>query len=211
MNDASGSRSPGLGAQDFLATVWPMACTEDSEWQRRKKLAIRSGHLAMAVLVMAAVSGAVVVGFSGLSVLHLAALVLVGLCYVFWNLLGTRGVVRLVLWEREEAPPFPLQMPRWQALTYFAAQLTLAGLVYYMGDLGNSPTLVWLALLPPVAYGVFLLERRGIVLISVLTLGVFALNVLRWHGWRGLPYGLLAFSFAMLFTLVFTLLAVSSR
>lgn len=211
MNNAAGLRPPGSGARGYLATVWPVASPEDSEWQHRKKLAIRSGHLAMAMLVMAAVSGAAVMGFSKLSALHLTALALAGLSYIAWNLLGTRGVVRSVLWDREEAPPYPLQMPRWQAVAYFGVQLTLAGLVYYLGDSGKSPTLVWLALLPPVAYGVFLLERRGVVVISALTLGLFALNVLRWHGWGGLPYGLVAFSFAMLFTLVFTLLAVSSE
>ena len=210
MNNATGLQPPGPGIRGLLATIWPVAGPEDSDGQRRKKLAIRSGHLAMAVLILAAVCGAIMTGFTELQRLQVAALVGAGVAFIAWNLVGTRDVVRLALWDRAETP-FPSQMPRRRAMVYFGVQFILAGLVYALGDLGHYPTLVWLALLPPVAYGVFLLDRRGIAVVSVLTLSLYAVNVWRWHGWRGLPYGLVAFSFAMLFTLVFTLLAVSAE
>ncbi len=165
----------------------------------------------MAVMVVAAVAGTVIVDFRRLAGAHLAGLVATGLVYIAWNLWGTRGVVRLLLWEHGAPSASSSRLPPWGAIPYFAVQVGLAGLVYYLGDRGRVPTLVWLALLPPVAYSVFLLERLGIALVTAGISAVFVFNVVRWHGWQAVPYALLAFSFALLFTLVFTLLAVSSE
>jgi hypothetical protein len=55
------------GLQELLTTVWPVSMAADSDLQRRKKLAVRSGHLAMAVMVVAAVVGSMIVDFRPLS------------------------------------------------------------------------------------------------------------------------------------------------
>jgi signal transduction histidine kinase len=47
--------------------------------------------------------------------------------------------------------------------------------------------------------------------VTLLTLGLFLLSAARWHEWAGVRYGLSAFAFALLFTLVFTLLIVSAE
>lgn len=212
MNDASSSPSGGSGLTELLATAWPAMAAADSKLQQRKKLAIRAGHLAMVIMVLAVVAATVATGFHEFSVLRLIALLATSLTYIAWSVYGTRGVVRLVLWNQDSPPPSrSSSMPHWGAFPYFAVQLALAGLVYALGEQGHTPSLVWLALLPPVAYSVFLLERVGITLVSTVTLAVFVANVARFHGWRAVPYALLAFSFAVLFTLVFTLLAVSAE
>jgi signal transduction histidine kinase len=133
------------------------------------------------------------------------------LTYIAWSYYGTRGALRFFLWEQGAPPSLADRLPASGVVPYFAVQVGLGGLVYYLGDTGRVPTLVWLALLPPVAYSVFLLEWRGITAVSGLVLAVFVLNLVRWHGWRSVPYGLLAFSFGLGFTLVFTLLVVSSE
>ncbi len=211
MNPEPGQSSPPPDARGFPATVWPRVRPKDSEIQRRKKFAVRGGHLAMVVMIGAAVAGPMVSDFQRLSALHLAALAAAGLCYIAWSLYGTGGAVGLLLWERGAPPPRSSRLPRCGALPYFAVHLGLAALVYHLAERGRQPSLAWLALLPPVAYAVFLLERPGIAVVSLLTAGAFVLNMARWHGWAAVPYSLLAFSFAMVFTLVFALLAVSSE
>lgn len=66
-------------------------------------------------------------------------------------------------------------------------------------------------LLPPVAYAVFLLEWQGVTLISLLMIGFLAVNAYRWQGLTYVLFAGVAFSFAVLFTLVFNLLAVHSE
>jgi signal transduction histidine kinase len=212
MRNVFGSSAGRPALTALLATAWPAIAPGDSKLQQRKKLAIRGGHVAMIIMILAVVVATAVAHFQGISRSRLVLLVLTSLVYIAWNLHGTHGVVRMVLWE-STAPPPPRseRLPPWGALPYFSIQLVLAGVVYGLGDLGHIPNLVWLALLPPVAYSVFLLERAGIILVSAGTLLVFVFNVVRFHGWAAVPYGLLAFSFAMAFTLVFTLLTVSSE
>lgn len=192
-------------------TIWPAASATDSDLQRRKKLGVRSGHLAMAALVGAAVLGTVAVESGRMPGVHLAGFLTAAVAYLAWNLVGTRGAVGLLLWEGEPPPPLAVRLPRGGAGVYFGVQLALAGTVYWLGDRGRVPNLVWLALLPPVAYSVFLLDRPGITGVTVLTLGLFLVSGLRWHGWTNIGTGLAAFSFALLFTLVFTLLIVSAE
>ena len=165
----------------------------------------------MVAMVVAAVGGTIGANYRQMTGLHLAALILTAVVYIGWSLYGTHGAVRMLLWDKDAPPPLSARVPQCGAIPYFAVQLGLAGSVYCLGERGQVPNLVWLALLPPVAYSVFLLDRWGIVAVSTLTVGIFISSVLHWHGWTGLPYSLLAFSFALLFTLVFTLLIVSAE
>lgn len=212
MSNASSSAAGRKGLAGLLATAWPPIALEDSKLQQRKKLAIRGGHLAMVIMIVAVVVATAAVDMQGISGIRLTLLVLTSLVYIGWNLYGTHGVVRMVLCDPTESPPpRSMRTPPWGAFLYFTVQLALAGLVYGLGDLGHVPNLVWLALLPPVAYSVFLLERPGISLVSAGTLAAFVFNVVRFHGWAAVPYAVVAFSFAMAFTLIFTLLTVSSE
>lgn len=165
----------------------------------------------MVAMVAIAVAGTILADFSRLSGARVVALVAAAVVYMAWSLLGTRGSIRLLLWEGGVPRPQPARTPGLGVVFYFAGQVSLAGLVYYLGDVGHEPNLVWLALLPPVAYGAFILERTGVAVISSLTLVIFVFNVVQRHGWSGVPYGLVAFSFALVFTLVFALLVVSAE
>jgi len=66
----------------LLATVWPAASAKDSDLQRRKKLAVRTGHLTMAVMAAAAVAGTLIVEFRQSSGARLASLAAVDLIYI---------------------------------------------------------------------------------------------------------------------------------
>lgn len=141
----------------------------------------------------------------------LLGLLVAGLVYPAWNILGTRGLVALVLAEGSTAPSPALRRPQGGALPFFILQMALAAFIYCLSDHGRSPNLAWLILLPPVAYAVFLLEWRGIATVSTLMLVTVALSMHRWHGWTFTGYAALAFSFAVLFTIVFSMLAVQSE
>lgn len=211
MAPISGQTSTPSGVQGFLASVWPLVLPTDSELLRRKKRTIRAAQLAVVVMVVAAVLGSVVAGVGQFSALRIMGLALVGLCYLGWSLYGMREAVRAILGEPDApAPAWPPGAP-WHNGFYFAVQLVLAGLVCYLSGLGHERMLAWLVLLPPVAHSVILLRPLGIALVSLLIIGILAWNVALWHGWQLVPNALLAFSFALLFTLVFTQLAVGSE
>ncbi len=178
---------------------------------RRRKVAVRAGHLAMTLMIVVAVGSAVAAEPAKFGAGTIALLAVASVAYVVWNLVGTQGLVALVLWEQNAPPPVENRVPRRGALTYFSVQIGLAGLVYSTSDYGHIPNLVWLVLLPPVAYAVFLLEWRGVTFISLLMIGFVAANAYRWQGLTYATFAAVAFSFAVLFTLVFSLLAVHSE
>jgi signal transduction histidine kinase len=211
VNDHSGQPVEPAWARDWLANVWPRTLPSDSDLQRRNKFAVCAGHLAMVAMIGVAAAASVAAGFRQFSGAQLAGLGAAALAHIAWSLYGTSGAVRMLLWDRGTPPPHSSRLPRCGAPAYFSIHIVLAGLVYHLGDRGNVPTLIWLVLLPPVANSVFLLERTGSVLVSAATTLVFAGNVAYWHGWGAVPYALLAFLFAVLFTLVFTSLAVTSE
>ena len=212
MNEASGQSLPRTGVWNFLATVWPVASPTDSEIQRRQKVAVRGGQLAMVAMVGTAVVGTALTNFEAFSGRQLLALAIASLVYISWSLHGMRDAVRSMLGQ----PGAPTniagsgQAPA-GAVPYFALQLGLAGLVYYLGDQGQVAPLLWLVLLPPVAHSVILLRGLGIAVVSVLSMALLVFNQLYWHGWPWVLNAGLAFCSAVLFTLVFTLLAVSSE
>jgi signal transduction histidine kinase len=194
-----------------LATAWPAISPRDSDSLRRRKRAVRAGHLAMAAMIVVTVGSAIASAPGKFGTASIAILCAASVLYVIWNLIGTQGIVTLVLWEKESPPPRETRAPRLGTLPYLTVQIALAALVYLTADCGRTPNLVWLALLPPVAYSVFLLEGRGITAVSLLMIATLFLNAYRWQGLTFALFAALAFSFAVLFTLVFTLLAVHSE
>lgn len=212
MNECPRAASSRTGAGGFLASVWPVAQPGDSTTQRRKVLAVRGGYAAMAVMVLTGTGGMMIAGYRELSLLRGAVLVVGALVYVLWSLHGTRDAVRLLLWETGAPPPrlWPPESYR-ERVTYFAVQLGLAGLLYYLGGRGTASLVGWLVLLPPVAHSVILLPRTGVAIVSVLSVALLVFDQAWWHGWGPVPNALVGFLFAVVFTLVFTQLAVSSE
>lgn len=202
----------GTRAGDLLATLWPAGSAVDSEFQRRRKIAVRSAQLSALALVVVAIAVTATSNFASLSGMRLAGLAVFGMAYAVWNVMGTRDIVRVLLWESGSTPPEELlQVGKGRAFFYFVVQLGLAGLIYSFVEPSLKLGLLWLVLLPPVAHSVILLRAPGIGLVTLLTIGLFGFFFVRWHGWELLPNALLAFGFAVLFTLIFTLLAVSSE
>lgn len=165
----------------------------------------------MTAMIIVTVGSAMAANPSRFDATSILGLGLISLVYIFWNLIGTQGIVTLVLWEKSSPPPIETRVPRFGALPYFTVQIGLSSLIYLIADNGHVPNLVWLALLPPVAYAVFLLEWRGITMASLLMMTVLAVNAYHWQGLTFAIFAGVAFSFAVLFTVVFTLLAVHSE
>lgn len=211
MPNTPSQKMPSGAGQAFWRTAWPEIGAEASESQRRRKLAVRAGHGAMVFLLLAAVGSTPLVFPQDYSRLDLAVLLAATLAYAVWNVVGSTGIVTIVLWEGKEAPPLSLRRPRGGALLFFSVQIGLATLIYGLSERGRMPDLSWLLLLPPVAYAVFILEWRGIAVISTLMLAAMVLILSRWHGLAAGLLGGLAFLFAVVFTLVFSMLAVQSE
>lgn len=211
MTDNAGPAAPQPQNLRLPAAAWPRISAADSEALRRRKFAVRIGHAAMAAMLAAAVGGGLAVSHQDFSPLRVAWLLLVSAGYIAWNLAGSQGLVKLVLWEEGVPPPVASRQPNCGALAYFGVQLALAAFVYLTADRGRLPNLVWLALLPPVAYAVFLLEWRGIGLVSLAAMAILIWGFSRWHDWRVVFAAAASFSFAILFTIVFTMLAVHSE
>jgi signal transduction histidine kinase len=211
MNDLPGQPHAGPKLRNFFATVWPTILTTDSELQRQKKFAVRSGQLMVVGMVALAVIGRIASDHHRLSWPQAVGLVVAGLIYVTWYLYGLRESVRWALWERGAGPP-PVWPPplQWRHVSYFTIQLGLAGLICLLAGRNGGSSLVWLVLLPPVAQSVFMLRGSGIAAVSGLSMGILVC-VGWWHGWNSVPEALLEFSYAVLFTLVFSTLAVSSE
>lgn len=124
----------------------------------------------MAAMVVIPVIGSIGSELGRLPVARVVALLTAAILYVAWNLHGTSAAVRVLLWDGASPVPDTAKLPVLGALRYFALQLGLAALVYSLGDRGRVPNLIWLTLLPPVAYSVILLGRSGTAFVSVTTL-----------------------------------------
>lgn len=193
----------------FLATVWPASVPTDTELQRRRKVIVRSAQVAVAVMIAAGVGGALLVDYKFFTANRIALLILVSGAYAVWSLHGMRDTIRRLLAEREPAAASPA-MDR-QRIFYFLVQLGLGALVYTLSNGIRGGSLAWLVLLPPVAHSAILLSRSGIALVSVASVCIFVANVAARQGWSYAGSASVAFSFAVCFTLIFTLLAVSAE
>ena len=157
----------------------------------------------MVIMILLTVGSAIAANPEKFSVASLTLLGIASVGYVLWNLAGTKGIVALVVWEKATLPPVKACGPRWSVLTYITVQIMLSGLVYLTADRGHTPNLIWLVLLPPVAYAVFLLDWRGITFVSFFMTAFLGASVYRWQGLTYTVFADVAFSFAVLFTLVF--------
>ncbi len=139
MNRTSGRERFRHAVAELRLTAWPVLSPEDSEWQGRKKLAVRGGQSALAILIAAAVLGTTAFTWKLASAWQIVAMLLAGLAYFGWCLLGTREAVRLLLSE-EGAPPAANSPGRfsWPIAGYFLVQLSLAALIYALGDRGRA-------------------------------------------------------------------------
>ena len=166
----------------------------------------------MALLVAVAVAATVATRFGHLSAARLVALAAAGIAYVAWTLYGTREAAQFVLWHHRLGPS-----PAWpspggaKSVVHLAIQFGLAELIVWLAAPAGVLGLLWLVLLPPVGFAVMFLRPAAIVLVSGVSLAAHTLNVAHWHGWGPVPLALPGFAVAVLFTLVFTQIAVSAE
>lgn len=208
MNSESAAASNTTVAGSLLATVWPFQSPAGSEAQRRKKVILRNAQLAFSLMVAAGVIGAIATDHASMSRLHIVTLTVAALIYTFWCLRGLREPIRRAL---DDSGSPGVQAINAGTILYFGIQLGLAGLVFTLSSLQRGGTLAWLVLLPPVAHSVILLPRLGMTLVAVTITALLAGNVALRQGWSFVPSAAVAFSFAVIFTLVFTMLAVSAE
>ena len=183
-----------------------------SEFRRRKRLAIRDGQVGMMMMVVAAVAATIVTGYRKLPAWNVGGLVMTSVAYVAWSLHGTREAIRRLLGPGGTAP-----QPLWPSqatvgvVLYFAVQLGLAGWMCYLALPAGAVGLLGLVLLPPIGHSVLLLPRLGIAVVSLLSTAIFTSYMVTLDGWTPVPEGLTGFSFGVLFTLVYTQIAVSAE
>lgn len=163
-------------------------------------------------MVLAPVTATIVTGLYRASVLKAGILALLSLVYVAWSWQGMRDPVHFLFGKPGTRPPSAAN-PRVSVgnVIYFVVQLGLAGLICHQSFSGRERPIAWLVLLPPVAHSVILLRGWGVAVVSASSLALFVFTVVSHFGWAMVPNALLAFPFALVFTLVFTLLAVSSE
>lgn len=195
-------------AKGFFATVWPHVSPADSEFQRRKKVVIRNAQLGVAAMVAAGVIGAFVADFRLWSPLRVGVLLVAAVTYTAWSWMGLRVPIRALLDEGTSTTSPPVTPQR---VLYFVVQLGLATLVFTLSNQVRGGALAWLVLLPPVAHSVILLPRLGIATVAVTSIAVLAVNVVARQGWSFVVSATIAFLFAVVFTLIFTMLTVSAE
>lgn len=209
MNFLDARGAPHRLLRAVTESAWPAISGQESELQRKQKVAIRCAQLAVAALVIAPAAGALLSAHGRLSHLQLAVLFLGSPLYILWSLWGLRDVIRSMFQPAGPAPA-PPRAPGGNFI-YFPVQLALAGALAFATGNTEDKQLGWLLLLPPVAHSVIFLRWPGIAFVSATSLVNLMAPVAVWYGWSAVPSALVAFSFAVFFTLVFTLLAVSSE
>jgi signal transduction histidine kinase len=209
------SSLPAHGASSLLATLWPLASPGDSDAARRTKFVIRGAHFAMVFLVTVAVAGTAATHAHQLSPIRLLALAVAGSIYVTWSLLGTADAVRFVLRHSSSqmvrrSPAWPSRSA-WRSNLHLLVQFALAEAIIWIAGPGGILGLLWIVLLPPIAYAVMYHRAPAIIATSLVAVALHTLNVVYWHGWAPVPLAIPGFGVAVLFTLVFTQIAVSAE
>jgi signal transduction histidine kinase len=191
-----------------VADLWPAISPADSDYLRKSRVAVRGGHLAIALLVIAAIVGTIIRGAKVFSVAETLGLVLLGLVFLGLSLWG------LLLVERAVLAPGPSQefqsTGAWKFRFYFILQLALVLLILRLAYPSRSLGTLWLILLVPISQSVMLLSRWGIFLVCSASTTIFTVTLVLF-GWESVVEPVISFLFAVLFTLVFTQIAVSAE
>lgn len=179
---------------------------------RHKRYAVLAAQSATAFLVAVAISTTLVTRFHQLSPFRVMGLVAMGLIDVGWTLYCTRDATRYVLADHRES-----RESRWPSLgaprsiLYLGLQFVLAESIIVLATPVGTPGLLWLVLLPPVGFAVMLMRFPAILCVTTLSILLNSVNVGLTHGWAMVPLTAPAFAVAVLFTVVFTHIAVSAE
>jgi signal transduction histidine kinase len=173
--------------------------------------AVNAAHLVGAMLVILAVGTTLLTDARHLPLANKVFLVMCGGGFVAWFVL-----TRKILVDRLWGFPNGAVHGRWMQVSArewlsFAVQLTLVGSMFYAIRTihGVSPT--WMIVLPMIAHGTVLLPRLGVAILIAISLGLLTHRAVVSFGWGIVPEALPQFALAIVFTIVFTQIAVRAE
>jgi signal transduction histidine kinase len=203
-----GVQSVFAEAWKAVADLWPTGSQSDSEYLRKKRIAMRGGHSAIVLLVVAAIAGTIINGAKVFSAAETLGLALLGLVFLGLALWGSLPAIRAAL---APAPSLAYQHTNAGRIRfYFVVQFALAMLIFWLARPSRSMGTLWLILLVPIGQSVMLLQRWGVFLVCLASITIFTVT-LWFFGWTAVIEPAVSFLFAVLFTLVFTQIAVSAE
>lgn len=192
-----------------LSQLWPPISPSESDFVRKKRLAIRGGHLAFVLLVVVAITDSLIRGASVFSGAVIAGLVLSGLVFLGLSLWASASALRAAL----GAVP-SRNSPRrhaWKVGIYLAVQFALAALIFHLASPARPMAILWLILLPPISHSVIIVPSRwGIGFVCAVSAALFT-GYLLWSGQKAVLQLEICFIFAAAFTVFTTQFAVSGE
>jgi signal transduction histidine kinase len=180
----------------------------DPDLARKKTVAVWGGTAAVVVLIVLAIGGAIIKGKSAMSLAELFEVGFLGAVFLGLNLWSSLIAVRAALAPAGLRPADANWT--WKIRFYFFVQLALATLILLTASPAHAMGMLWLILLPPVGHSVMFLSRWGIGLVALACISIFTAYLAWMYGRPGLIPSVLTFVFAVIFTLVFTQIAVSA-
>jgi signal transduction histidine kinase len=191
-----------------LSQLWPPISPSDSDFLRKRRLAIRGGHLAFVLLVIVAIADSLIRGARVLSSAASASLVLAGLIFLVVSLWASASSLRATQGSapRQSSP----RRHAWKVGLYLVVQFALAALIFHLASPARPMAILWLILLLPISHSVFLFSRWGIGLVCVVCAILFT-GYLFWSGQKAILKAEFSFLFAAAFTVFVTQFAVSGE
>lgn len=192
-----------------LAYLWPPVASTESDFLRKKRLAIRGGHLAFVLLVVVAIADSLIRGASVLSGVAIAGLVLSGLVFLGMGLWASASAIRAAL----GAVPSRTSPRRhaWKVGLYLLAQFALVALIFHLASPARPMAILWLILLLPISHSVIIVPSRwGVGFVCAVSAALFT-GYLLWSGQKAILQSEISFVFAAAFTVFITQFAVSGE
>ncbi len=192
-----------------ISYLWPPVAPTESDFLRKKRLAIRGGHLAFVLLVVIAIADSLIRGASVLSSAAVAGLVLSGLIFLGLGLWASASAIRAAL----GAVP-SRNSPRRHAGKvglYLVVQFALAALIFHLASPARPMAILWLILLLPISHSVIIVPSRwGVGFVCAVSATLFT-GYLLWSGQKAILQSEISFVFAAAFTVFITQFAVSGE
>ena len=192
----------------FVFYLWPPISTDDSDFLRRKKLAMRGGHLAFVLLVVIAIADSLIRGASVFTAAAIAGLSLAGTIFLGLSLYASASALRSALGSAQKSSSS--RRPRWKVWLYLGVQLALAALIFHLASPARPMAILWLILLLPISHSVFLSSRWGIGAVCVACAGLFTGYTI-WSGQKAILQSEISFLFAASFTVFITQFVLSGE
>lgn len=183
-----------------------------SESDRDRVRTVNAAQLVGAGLIGVAVATTLVTQGQWIPWLNQSLLIACAACNVIWTVVTTRGILIDRLFESPSIPTGHARQPTPPAVWIsFVIQLALIAAMFQLIRPATGVTAMWMIVLPMVAYGFVLLPRTAAVALVLISLGLLTRRVVTTWGWGFVPEVLPQYALSILFTLVFTTIAVRTE